>query len=185
MGKKLVISCMDYRLTQTIRERSEKEDAYVFRNAGANVNGLRKALSQIDAEEVIFMPHNDCAAMKLVYRVIKEGIKVEDEIMKSLIDQFNSIKFSTTNELEKENVKIQAKILSEIFPKSKITIEFIDVNSLKWPERKPEVQLLRYNTKYEEEINGTYIIQSNSKESVIPDIQIANLLGLKIIKDEL
>lgn len=85
---------MDYRLSEEVLKRAD-QNTVIIRNAGANVYELKEALSAYkDIGEVIYMPHNDCAAMKLVYSVIKEGKKIDREIMQKLISPFKNTNFT-------------------------------------------------------------------------------------------
>lgn len=161
---------MDYRLSQEVMNRVKSENDIVIRNVGAN------KLKGINVDEVIFLPHTDCAAMKLVNSAIKDGKDVDKEIEEKLVSQFRGKVFSSLQELEK---------LKEIFPNAKITTELIDVNKIKIPQKKTKYYLLKPQTRYNEEIIGSYVIQAFSKEDVTADIKIAESLGLKLEKSEL
>lgn len=183
--KKLIISCMDYRLSEEILKKID-QNTIILRNAGANVYELREVLTTYTGvEEVIYLPHTDCAAIKLVNAVLKEGKKADNVIMEKLVKPFEGTTFSSIQELEKINAELQAKYLKEIFPKSKIITELIDVTKIKIPERKPVYCLLKSETKYNKEMIGAYIIQAPKKELVIADIKIAEQLSLKQAKSEL
>ncbi|MUM65880.1 carbonic anhydrase [Acidianus infernus] len=183
---RLIISCMDYRLSQEVMNRVKSENDIIIRNAGANIYELKGRLKGINVGEVIFLPHTDCAAMKLVNSAIKDGKEVDKEIEDMLVSQFRGKEFSSLQELEKLNAEIGEKMLKEIFPNAKITTELIDVNKIiKIPQKKTRYYLLKPQTRYNEEIIGSYIIQAFSKEDVTADIKIAESLGLKLEKSEL
>jgi hypothetical protein len=175
---------MDYRLSEEIEKRAEK-DTLILRNAGANVNGLKDVLKEIKADEVVFMPHTDCAALKLVYSAIREGKSVDPEIEKTLVSQFRGKEFQTLQDLERLNAKLGEEALKRIFPNAKITTELIDVTKIKIPERKPVVYLLKPESRYNKEIIGAYVIQAPKREAVSADLKIAESLGLKLEKSEL
>lgn len=180
---RLIISCMDYRLSQEIMNRVQSKDDIVIRNAGANVYELKDKLKGIKVDEVVFLPHTDCAALKLVYSVIKEGKEVDKEIEEKLVSQFRGKNFTSLQELERLNAKVGEEILKEIFPK--VVTELIDVSKIRPPQRKPKYYLLKPHTRYDDEIIGAYVIQAFSKEDVTADIKIAEGLGLKLERSEL
>lgn len=115
---------MDYRLTEEIHKRAN-EDTLIFRNAGANVKEFLERLKEIKPDEIIYLPHTDCAAMKLVYNVIKQCDKVNQEVDEKLISQFKDKKFESLEELERLNAKINEEMLKQITPN--IKTELIDV----------------------------------------------------------
>ncbi|ARM76179.1 carbonic anhydrase [Acidianus manzaensis] len=183
--KRLVISCMDYRLSEEILKRADN-NTLIIRNAGANVYEIKDMLRNIkDVDEVIFLPHTDCAAMKLVNSILKEGKDVDKEIMNKLVEPFKGKEFSSLQELEKLNLEIQENILKVIFPNAKITSELIDITKLKIPKRNPVYYLLKPESRYTQEMIGSYIIQSFDKQSINADIKIADVLNLKLEKSEL
>ncbi|AEE94539.1 carbonic anhydrase [Acidianus hospitalis] len=182
---RLIISCMDYRLSQEVMNRVKDENDIIIRNAGANIYELKDRLKGINADEVVFLPHTDCAAMKLVNSAIKDGKDVDKEIDEKLVAQFRGKEFSSLQELEKLNAEIGEKMLKEIFPNAKITTELIDVNKIKIPQKKTRYYLLKPQTRYNDEIIGSYVIQAFDKEDVTADIKIAESLGLKLEKSEL
>lgn len=179
----VVISCMDYRLTQEVINKSKK-DSLIIRNAGANVFEIKEILKKLNPKEVVYLPHSDCAAMKLTYSVIKNHEGVTQLINDKLISVFKDKNFSSLKELEEINAKVNEDLLKEILPKAKITTELVDVNKIKWPERKARFYVLKSNTKYDEEMIGSYIIQSPELEVILADLEIANKLGLRIENNE-
>lgn len=183
---RLIISCMDYRLSEEVMKRI-KEDGktLIIRNAGANLYSIKDVISGLNVDEVVFLPHTDCAAMKLVYSTIKEGKEVDKEVEEKLVSQFRNFTFSSLQELEKLNAVTGEKTLKEILPSAKITTELIDVNKIRIPQKKTRYYLLKPCTLYNEEIIGSYVIQAFSKDNVSADIKIAESLGLKLEKSEL
>ena len=182
---RLIISCMDYRLSEEVMKRVKEEGDLIIRNAGANIYELKDTLKNLNVDEVIFLPHTDCAAMKLVNSTIKDGKEVDKEIEEKLVSQFRDKNFNSLQELEKLNAEIGEKILKEIFPNARIITELIDVNKIKIPQKKTRYYLLKPQTRYDGEIIGSYVIQSFSKGDVTADIKIAESLGLKLEKSEL
>ncbi|BBG23727.1 carbonic anhydrase [Sulfuracidifex tepidarius] len=177
---KVVLSCMDYRLTEEVMKKMG-EGVMVIRNAGANVNAVKETLRKLSPEEVIFMPHTDCAAMKLVKGVLTGEKTVDKEVEEKLVSQF---KGKDVNDLDKVNAMLGEKLLKEILPNAKVTTELIDVGKIKWPERKAVYYLLKSSSKYENDMIGGYMLQAPSKEDLNADVKIADSLGLKLQKSE-
>ena len=176
---KVIISCMDYRLTEEIQKEASP-DTLIFRNAGANVKEFIERLKEIKPDEIIYLPHTDCAAMKLVFNVIKKGEKVDKEIEEKLISQFRDKKFETLEELERLNASINEELLKQIT--TKVTTRLIDVNKIKWPNKMPKVYFLKPDQRAKE--IGSYILQSTSIQDVSADIKIArDILGFKEVYD--
>ncbi|MFP3200640.1 MAG: carbonic anhydrase [Sulfolobus sp.] len=177
---KVIVSCMDYRLTEEIMRRADK-DTVIFRNAGANVWEFLDRIKGLNPDEIIYLPHSDCAAMKLVYNVVKKGEKVSDNIMRNLVEPFTKEKFDTLDELERINAKINEELLKQIT--RNVKTELIDVKKLKWPEKKTEVYFYKVTDRPTDKI-GAYILQSVSISDVATDIEIArDKLGFKDIYD--
>lgn len=181
---RLVISCMDYRLSEEIAKRAREGDL-ILRTAGANVNGLRRYLSGLDVEEVLYLPHTDCAALKLVYSAIKEGRPVDPAVEEALVSLYRGREFSTMEELERIHVELQTSILKSLFPRAKVSVEIIDVSKVKPLQRKPVYHLLKPSSRYDQEALGAYIIQAPKREDVEADIKIAESLGLRPGRSEI
>ncbi|BAB65683.1 carbonic anhydrase [Sulfurisphaera tokodaii] len=176
---KVIISCMDYRLTEEIQKRADN-NTLIFRNAGANVNEFIDRLKEIKPDEIIYLPHTDCAAMKLVFNVIKNNDKVNEEVENKLVKQFRKVKFETLEELERINASINEEMLKQIT--NNVRTELIDVSKLKWPNRITKVYFYLPNMRAKEV--GAYILQSSSLSDVSADIYIAKeKLGFKEIYD--
>ncbi|MCI2414041.1 MAG: carbonic anhydrase [Candidatus Aramenus sp.] len=180
---RVILSCMDYRLTEEIMKRMD-QNTIVLRNAGANVNEFKDILKSLNPDEVVYLPHTDCAAMKLVLSSVKQGEEVTPKIESSLVSQFRGRQFNDLKELEELNHKLGLEAVKQVVPKAKVISELIDVNKLKWPERKPVVYLLKSTSKYTNDMIGGYVIQSMNKTSVEADLEIASKLNLKVVKDE-
>ena len=164
---------MDYRLTEEVM-KEVKEGTLVFRNAGANVAGLEKELRELkDVDEVIYMPHNDCAAMKLTLAVLQGKDTLDKREYDHLIKQFEGKKFDSLADLERENAIQGVRKLMEIFPNARITLRFVDVNKIKWPEKKAKVCITTPDKKPTSDVVGMYVLSANRKETVEPDLKIA------------
>jgi carbonic anhydrase len=183
---RVIVSCMDYRLSEEILKRAGN-DALILRNAGANVNGLKEALRSLgdQVDEVIYLPHTDCAALKLVYSAIKEGKQVDPEIEEKLVRQFRDKNFQSLQDLEKINAELGESTLKAVFPKAKVTTQLIDVTKIKIPERKPKYYLLKPQSRYSGDVIGAYVIQAPDRSHVTADIKIAESLNLKLEKSEI
>ncbi len=181
---RVILSCMDYRLTEEIMKRMD-QNTIVLRNAGANVNEFKDILKSLNPDEVVYLPHTDCAAMKLVFSSVKQGEQVSPKIESSLVSQFRGRNFNDLKELEELNHRLGLEIIKQVVPKAKVTSELIDVSKIKWPERKAEVYVLKSTTKYANDAIGRYVIQSMNRQSIEADLEIANKLNLKVVKDEL
>ncbi|MEJ2771834.1 MULTISPECIES: carbonic anhydrase [unclassified Stygiolobus] len=177
--KRVIVSCMDYRLTDEILKRTDK-DTLIFRNAGANVKEFLQRLKEINPDEVIYLPHTDCAAMKLVFNVVKKGENVSKNVKEKLVDVFSGQKFETLEELEQLNAKINEEMLKKEVTKN-VKTELIDVKKIQWPQKKTEVYFYPITARPTDKI-GAYILQSTSIDDVKADIEIAkDKLGFKDI----
>ncbi len=177
---KVVLSCMDYRLTEEVMKEIG-DNVLVIRNAGANVNAVKETLKKLNPEEVIFMPHTDCAAMKLVKRVLS-GEKVDSEVEDKLVSQF---KGKDAEDLDRVNAELGEKLLKEVLPNAKVITNLVDVGRIKWPERKAVYYILKSSSSYDEDMLGGYILQAPSRDDLSADVKIAESLGLKLQKSEL
>ena len=176
---RVLISCMDYRLTEEIQKEADS-NTLIFRNAGANVKEFIERLKEIKPDEIIYLPHTDCAAMKLVFNVIKKGDKVSNEVEEKLVSQFTNKKFDSLEELERLNASLNEEILKQITPNVKTRL--IDVSQLKWPNKITKVYFYKPNQRAKE--IGAYILQSTLIEDVHADIIIAREnLGFKEVYD--
>jgi carbonic anhydrase len=171
---------MDYRLTEEIQKRADNS-TLIFRNAGANVKEFIYRLREIKPDEIIYLPHTDCAAMRLVFNVIKHGDTVNEEVENKLVEQFRKAKFETLEELERRiNISVNEEMLKRIT--NRIKTELIDVSKLKWPNRIAKVYFYLPSARVKEV--GAYILQSFSIVDVSADIYIAKeKLGLKEVYD--
>jgi len=176
---KVLISCMDYRLTEEIQKEADS-NTLIFRNAGANVKEFIERLKEIKPDEIVYLPHTDCAAMKLVFNVVKKGDKVSNEVKENLVSQFTGKKFDSLEELERLNASLNEEMLKQITPNVKTRL--VDVNQLKWPNKMAKVYFYQPDQRAKE--IGAYILQSTSIKDVHADILIATQnLGFKEVYD--
>ena len=142
--EELGIFCMDRRFNKYIEEKYP--DMFVIRNAGANINPIiaeiRKAVRDNAIKEIKVFTHNDCGAMKKVMSVLKDGKQAEEELASSLVGQFNGISFSSAEELENENTKLQLNALKREFPELKVSAELLDTKSIANNDKKLEHVLI-------------------------------------------
>ncbi|AAY80612.1 carbonic anhydrase [Sulfolobus acidocaldarius] len=156
---------MDRRLNRYLAENFN--DSIVIRNAGANVNSLKTTLIKYKnlIDEVVLLPHTDCGAMKVVYSNIVEGKKATSTAVEDkLIKQFTKTKFSSLNELEGLNLKLQEENLRKIFS-APVRAELIDVNKISFEQSKEPFSV--YVTSPGKPIDlgsSVYIISSDESE---------------------
>ncbi len=182
--EELGIFCMDRRFNKYIEEKYP--DMFVIRNAGANINPIiaeiRKAVRDNGIKEIKVFTHNDCGAMKKVMSVLKDGKQAEEELASSLVSQFNGMSFSSAEELENENTKLQLNALKREFPELKVSAELLDTKSIVNNDKKLEHVLIiaspgkpNYSEVFENEGLDPlqcYVIQSQIDASM-PDIRLA------------
>ncbi|ACB39316.1 carbonic anhydrase [Pyrobaculum neutrophilum] len=174
---RLVITCMDYRLSEEVLRRVGPGDL-VVRTAGANVRGVARSLAGLPVQEVLYLPHTDCAALKLVYSALSQGQPADPLVEEALVSQYRGRRPADLEELERLHVETQVAILRTLFPHARITVETIDVSKIRWPPRKPVYHLLKPQSRYTQDMIGAYIIQAFRREDVQPDIKVAQTLGL-------
>ncbi len=182
--ERLVISCMDRRLNLFIEE--QYPDAVVLRNAGANVYALESKIKDIvrekDIREIIVLAHTDCGAMGKVYSVLKQNAHAEEDLAEELISHYSGLEFSTREELESENYRMQVDELKAAFPSLRISGELIDMKNINVPaEDKGHRLLVMEPSKpnYSKIVSSLglslfqcYIVQGNT-EIAMPDIKLA------------
>lgn len=180
----MVLCCMDRRLNVFL-EKNYK-NAIVLRNAGANVAPLIAAIKQIVREnnikKITLITHDDCGAMKKTYSVLKENGEATDELESSLIDQFKSVHFSTREELENENTKLQLASLKEAFPELDVEAKPARMKDIEVPEDNAPHKLLVMTPgkpEYEKAFKSLgfnpfqcYIVQASMGDAM-PDIELA------------
>ena len=69
---KIVVSCMDYRMNPVLDGMfKEFPEIQTFRTAGGRLNrALVEEINSLDPREVVWMPHNDCGALKFAHSQI-------------------------------------------------------------------------------------------------------------------
>ena len=182
--KELGVFCMGRRFNKHIEEKYQ--DMFVMRNAGANIKPIiaeiRKAVRENSVKEITVFTHNDCGAMKKVMGVLKEGKGAEEELASSLISQFKGVSFSSEDELENENTKLQLNALRREFPELKVNAQLLDTKTIEKNGKELGHVLIiaspgKPNYSRVFEIEGLdplqcYIVQSQIDVSM-PDIRLA------------
>lgn len=126
MANRIVIACMDPRLTKAVNEKYCDGETLVLRNAGSNVLELKESITDLvesnDVKEIVLVIHgafdNDhpeekCAAMREVYEAVTEGKTESEQMRKLLVRQFEeeAVDYPTLKDVEEMNVVIQPKKL--------------------------------------------------------------------------
>ncbi len=166
----LLISCMDYRLSKYLEYKAD----LIIRNAGGLVNDIIEKINLLKPDRILYMPHRDCAAMKLAKRILNNEIAVNNDIYNYL-----AATFKNAENLEEYNYEYGLSMLKKNF--NNVTGELIDTKSIDWPERKPYYKILNSYDKYNN-LNGYYIIQAPDISWIEKDIKIAEILGLTRLK---
>src|ERR1700681_586515 len=93
MSKRLIITCMDRRLPEKMKEY-DTIDTVIISNAGANVLGLKNTISRLMQEnnfaEIKIITHDNCGAMKLVTAHMFEMKRAPPNIYVHLVRQFEN-----------------------------------------------------------------------------------------------
>jgi hypothetical protein len=103
--KTLVIGCMDRRYNFV--KEVDNENCVVIRNAGADIvnaeQSIIAALQQNpEITEIIFLPHQDCAAMKYVDGVASDGTE-QNGLLAPLVGEFQDKEWEDIEELYRIN----------------------------------------------------------------------------------
>jgi|BEDMetMinimDraft_2_1075160.scaffolds.fasta_scaffold00213_3 carbonic anhydrase len=181
---RLVISCMDYRLTEFLM-RISREDDLIFRNAGADAYGIQGSLSALTGvSEILYLPHNDCAAHKLAFKLLKGQETASESIRRRLTAHLQGLRLTSEEELMRVNVERNVRLLKDLFPKASMEVKTVDVYKLNWPIRKPIVYYAKSTTRYSEDMIGAYLLQSTTKDDVSIDLEIAlQKLGIREFRE--
>ena len=191
----VIIACMDPRLNERLNELSGRDDVLILRNAGANVNGLRKSLqsvidSGIGIKAIVSMQHNDCAANKFIKSIIdKERPEPSKILMDSLVRQFIRSDVDLAN-IDQTNHDMQIDSLQKLVEgKIKVRDGYATVhiptphNSHEHKEHTVVAIIGRSHVPYEciaealhKELKSIYIIQAIHAKDVHPDLELAKTL---------
>jgi hypothetical protein len=111
---KIIITCMDRRLNETLDEMNDCRTV-ILRNAGGDVDSLRKSLQEqfklhpkINKVEVL--THNDCGAMKYILNLTPEDY----DLNRGLVEKFKDIEAKSLGELERVNLILQTSSAEDI-----------------------------------------------------------------------
>ena len=193
---KILVACMDRRLNALVDTHNDGKTK-ILRNGGGDVSSLessiRNGINENNINRILVLTHTDCGAMKVVYMALKGETKVSGSISER-VNPFRDLSHKDKAELEKINEKLQNDRL-KVFEKLgiKIESELVDVTKLNIPEvdhDQNSLVVMRSSSKKYDEITmllrkpmfGTYFIQSDTIQEVIPDIEMAvTHLGIKSI----
>lgn len=190
---RLVISCMDRRISEYLDSRYNDGSTVFLRNAGANISTLSKSIESIlnaeSIKSVIIAPHTDCGAMGLVQTVLSGKAKVSENVEKGLVSRFRNASYSNRGELERiVNPAMQENEMRRLVrsPSIGTSTELIDLSTLQIPTdggrhlltfTKPSPS--RYSSliaRYDNPDIGmfnSYFIQAFAAKEVSADIEIA------------
>lgn len=188
---RIVVSCMDRRLSSFLDLNYNDSKTVFVRNAGANISTALNTIKQLSIEfpisSILIAPHTDCGAMGLVQSAIG-GKPVSKQIEDSLVAQFRNLDFSDRKGLESLNCNVQAKAM-ESFAKSigaNVDVRLIDLSTLAIPKdsgrhlltiTKPSAtKYCDFISRYNDGGLGmfdSYFIQAKGIKDVLPDVEIA------------
>lgn len=189
---RILISCMDRRLSAFLDSEYNDGSTVFVRNAGANVLTVLNTVKQLSIEHpiksIVIAPHTDCGAMGLVEAAINGRAKTSAQIDKYLVSQFKVNRFADRKELESRiNCDVQAASISP-FARSigaSLDIRLIDLSNLDIladtgrhiltlvkPSKTMYLDLIR---RYSDNVGmfDSYFIQARGIRDVLPDIEIA------------
>lgn len=204
--ERVLITCMDTRLSEEAEKNYNDGKTIFARNAGGLPGGLKNTVKRILEEnsgikEVLIMPHTDCGAMGAVFRCLMQGEKFDQEILDGLVKYFENKPILTREDLEstenvnecmREMVKIKNGVSKYKKKSIKISVELIELQTPHYivGEEKNVLVIMPASTvKYSEtfgkflDIHHSYCIQGEIAD-VIKDIKLAtahNGLNLKEI----
>ncbi|MDE1852038.1 MAG: hypothetical protein KGH69_05140 [Candidatus Micrarchaeota archaeon] len=191
--ERIVISCMDRRLSEYLDSKYNDGRTVFLRNAGANIGTLSKSIEGIigsgGISSVVIAPHTDCGAMGLVSSALSGSAKVSESIERNLVARFRKISYSDRNELERiVNPALQERGLSNLVKRPDIgtAVELIDLSRMQIPKDDGK-HLLTFTkpspTRYSSFISkygnsgigmfNSYFIQASAARDVSADIEIA------------
>ncbi len=187
---------MDRRLNGYVDEHNDGS-MLVLRNAGANVRGLLESINSILNEKNIksieVLTHTDCGAMKVAFSSLHDGEKVSDAVSANLVKQFSNNDFTSREELEKINEKMQEEAVRKIaeergvqYKSELLDIPKTDLHNDEHGQGHKLFVMKPTHKKYAEVIKGNlsnaYIVEAMKIDEVVSDIEIAvKSLGIKDI----
>lgn len=203
---RIVITCMDRRLSEEAEKNYNDGKTIFARNAGGLPSGLKNTIKKIlneneNIHEIVMMPHTDCGAMGAVFKSLIQGEKFDQEIFDGLVKTFENKPIMSRDELEKVvNVNECMKGIVDIKnsvdgyknKQVKMSVELVELHSPHYIAGEPQnvlVVMPASTLKYSEtfgkylDINHSYCIQGEIGD-VVKDIMLAtahNGLNLKEI----
>jgi len=192
---RIVITCMDRRLSEEVENTYNDGKTVFARNAGGLPGGLKNTIKRILKEndtikEIVMMPHTDCGAMGAVFKCLMQGEKFDQEILDGLVKYFENKPILNREELEKtgnvnecmrEMVDIKNSVPEYKNKTVKMSVELVELHAPHYIAGEPKNVLVimpASTVKYSEtfgkflDINHSYCIQGEI-EDVIKDIKLA------------
>ena len=189
---RVVVSCMDRRLSSFLDETYNDGRTVFVRNAGANmatvVNTVKQLSIEFPIKKIVIAPHTDCGAMGIVDSAVHANAKASQAIENSLVAQFRKLGFDSRKALEERlNGSVQRDAIAS-FAKSigaEVDVSLIDLGRLDLPAHsgkhiltitKPTAtsyfELLK---RFGEGVGmfDSYFIQAKGMRDVLPDIEVA------------
>ncbi len=200
--ERIVVSCMDRRLSGYLDSKYNDGKTLFMRNAGANVSDLERSIREAlmeypEIESLHVAAHTDCGAMGVVYDALTNPAHYNGydyDIKKVLLDRFAGMAIARKDMLERINKNIQELAVSYMLPgELRVTSELIDLSALSIPESNGKHVLVisePSNARYADmaktvnaQIQSIYFIQGYEIKDIMPDIKIAvNVLHLNDVR---
>lgn len=189
---RIVISCMDRRLSKYLEDKYNDGETLFIRNAGASLHTLINTVKQLaitsPIKKIVIAPHTDCGAMGLVFNTIHGTTVPSPEVEKALVSRYRGQKFNDRKELENINVDLQRSVLAAFAQTigAEVETDLVEMSKLDIPQHEGEHILTLTKpsaTRYSQMISrfrdgkigmfDSYFIQARGVRDVLPDIEIA------------
>ncbi len=198
-ANRLVISCMDRRLSGYLDSKYNDGKTLFLRNAGANVktlgNSILSILKSNGITKVVIAPHTDCGAMGYVEKVLTGAATPSPQLDEALVSQFKGSQHENRDELERDvNPMTQRVEFDDAAGDSadgiEVSTDLIEISKLEIPAHEGEHILtitrpsaIPYGDLLKRYSGvgmfDSYFVQSGSVSDVSPDIELA-ITGLHI-----
>ncbi len=200
----MLIGCMDRRLNlflDRLADASGDDAAMVVRNAGGCVAGALGTIESASPTEIECYTHTDCGAMRVALAACAElgsgkpldGTESSPGIYDTVIAPLSGRAYGSASEIEAANTEVQRACLASLaasHPGMKYGCELVDLGKLNVPKPAGEHVLAigtAFSGRYAElsarnglEVNGTYFVQANTIDEVLPPSLLAiDKLGLR------